>query len=163
MKKSLIVLLCIISVFSASSVFAKKSASKSRWVQVGDKWKYELQSGSGNFVQDKWRGIFDKDGITQKVYYFDYDGFMATGPIVIKEELYVYGEDGAAVTTGFDVNGVHYQTAENGKVIGLPANTDLSMFKRAKTINDNILINAGIATQYDDNNSITPTAPANSQ
>ena len=161
-----LVLFIIIALISSTfifSSFAKRTISKNRWVQVGDKWKYEIGSGSGNYVSDKWKAIFDKDGITQKVYYFDYDGFMVTGPVVIKDALYVFGSDGAAVTTGFDVGENHYDTSENGKVLGLPINFDIYAYPSVKTINDIILISSGIATQYDDQNNITPTAPVNNQ
>ena len=164
MKKLLLVLaLAIFCLVSTFSVFAKRSMSKNRWVQVGDKWKYEVGSGSGNYVSDKFRSVFESDGITQKIYYFDYDGFMVTGPVVIKDALFVFGDDGAAVTTGFDINGVHYSTGENGKVLGLPKHLDLSAYPHVKTINNVIVASNDVATQYDDNNNISPTAPANSQ
>ena len=164
MKKVLLVLtLILLCINSSFSVFAKKTMLKNRWVQVGDKWKYEVGIGSGNYVSDKFRAVFESDGITQKVYYFDYDGFMVTGPVVIKDALFVFGDDGAAVTTGFDINGVHYETGENGKVLGLPKGFNLSVYPYAKTVNNNIVITNGVPTQYDDNNNITPTASANSQ
>ena len=107
--------------------------SKSRWVKVGDNWKYELHENGGDYVTEKWRGIYDPDGFTERVYYFDYNGNMVTGPVVIDGALYVYSENGDAVTTGFEIDGVLYQTDGRGKVLGLPQFFDLSRFNVAVT------------------------------
>ena len=164
MKKVLLFLtLATLSIASIFSTYAKKTVSRNRWVQVGNKWRYEVGIGSGNFVSDKFRSVFDNDGVTQKVYFFDSDGYMVTGPNVIKDVLYVFGDDGAAVTTGFYINGVHYNTALNGKVLGLPQGFDIYVYPKAKTINDSIVINSGVPTQYDDQNNVSPTSPVNSQ
>ncbi len=128
---------------------------KPQWVKVGDNWRYELHEGTKDYVQNKWRAILE-DGIHEKIYYFDYYGNMATGPVVINSVLYVYGDDGAAVTTGFDIDGVHYETDSKGKVLGLPQFYDLSRFKFAVT-DITFNINEGSATAYD-NNLTAPTA-----
>ncbi len=149
-----IVSLIIISITFSFTVFAK-----SRWVKVGDNWRYEIHEGGGDYVTEKWRAIYDSNGVTEKIYYFDYHGNMVTGPVIIKNELYVYGEDGAAVTTGFDIDGIHFETAGNGKVLNVPA----AMKSRFKQVDTNII---GITpdsskTLFDDNNFITPTASSN--
>lgn len=112
----------LISVFTVQLGFCK-----ARWVKVGDSWRYELREGTGNYVTDKWRTI-SLDGVNEHVYYFDSHGNMVTGPVVIKSELYVYSGTGEAVTTGFDIDGVHYETDKKGKVLGLPQFYDLSRF-----------------------------------
>lgn len=130
----------LISVFTVQLGF-----SKARWVKVGGCWRYELREGSGNYVIDKWRTI-SLDGVNENVYYFDSHGNMATGPVVIKSELYVYSNTGEAVTTGFTIDGVYYSTDKKGKVLGLPKNFDLSRFQ-----------------SLDENRILAPTAPADSQ
>ena len=129
---------------------------KGRWIKSGDNWKYEIKEGTGNYVYERWRTILD-DGVTEKVYYFDYYGNMVTGPIVINGVLYVYADTGEAVTTGFDIDGAHYPTDGRGRVLNLPPKFDISRFKSAITAVSSIGQNAE-KTIFDDNNSITPTA-----
>lgn len=155
MKNKLLVFLFsmfLISIFTVQLCF-----TKSRWVKVGDDWRYELQEGSGNYVTERWRGIMD-DGINEKVYYFDFYGNMVTGPVVINGSLYVYADTGEAITTGFDIDGVHYNTDGKGKVLGLPMFFDLSRFKSVDTsfFNPN-----GSQTIYD--NDVKPTASPQAQ
>lgn len=147
----------LIIVLSFSTTFAK-----ARWVKVGDNWRYELHENGGDYVTEKWRSIYDSDGVTLKVYYFDYYGNMVTGPVVINGKLYVYGDDGAAVTTGFDINGLHYNTSGNGEVLGIPQLYDLSVFPVANTqsvVFAKQLIENAEGKYYDDNNNKQPTAP----
>ena len=103
-----------------------------RWVKVGDNWRYEAHAGQKDYVAEKWKMIYE-NGIEEKVYYFDYYGNMVTGPVLINAELYIYGDEGAAVTTGFDYNGIHYETDGKGKVKGLPPNFDYSPYKSVAT------------------------------
>ena len=87
---------------------------------------------------------------------------MVTGPVVINGKLYVYGDDGAAVTTGFDIDGLHYNTSGNGEVLGIPQLYDLSAFPVAYTqsvVFAKQLIENAEGKYYDDNNNIQPTAP----
>ncbi len=149
----------LVSLIIISITFSFTMFAKSRWVKVGDNWRYEIHEGGGDYVTEKWRAIYDSNGVTEKIYYFDYHGNMVTGPVIIKNELYVYGEDGAAVTTGFDIDGIHFETAGNGKVLNVPA----AMKSRFKQVDTNII---GITpdsskTLFDDNNFITPTASSN--
>ena len=149
----------IVSLIIVSTAFSFTLYAKSRWVKVGDNWRYEIHEGGGDYVTEKWRTIFDPNGVTEKIYYFDYHGNMVTGPVIIKNELYVYGEDGAAVTTGFDIDGIHFETAGNGKVLNVPA----ALKSKFKQVDSNII---GITpdsskTLFDDNNFITPTASSN--
>lgn len=148
-------LVAIVVFFSISLI--QVAFCKPQWVKVGDNWRYELHEGTKDYVQSKWRAILE-DGIHEKVYYFDYYGNMATGPIVINSVLYVYGDDGAAVTTGFDIDGVHYETDSRGRVLGLPQFYDLSRFKFAVT-DITVNINADNITVYD-NGVTAPTAAA---
>lgn len=156
MKNRILVLLTsvlLISIFAVQICFCK-----SRWVKVGDNWRYEIGVGSGNYVTERWKSISD-DGVNEKVYYFDIYGNMASGPIVINGDLYAYADTGEAITTGFDIDGVHYETDGKGKVLGLPLFFDLSRFKKANT---EFFIRNGSQTIYDDN-SIMPTAPSQAQ
>ena len=133
--------------------------SKGRWVQVDDKWKYEAHEGTKDYVTDRFRTMFE-DGITEKVYYFDYYGYMVTGPAVIDGGLYIFSENGDAVTTGYDIDGVHYNTDGKGKVLGLPAFFDYSKYKTVATeLSINMNIVSDNKTIYDDQN-IMPTASA---
>ena len=146
-------LLMIISI--CGSVFAKGA-----WKRVGENWRYENHAGSGDYVTEKFKAIYDADGVTEKVYYFDYYGNIATGNVLINFQLYAFGEDGAAITNGVDIDGVHYATEGNGKVVGLPIFFDLSRFPSVYAVNNDISINSGQANVYDDKNNITPTAGA---
>ena len=160
MKKNIRAVFVLIALFVF--LLTEIAFSKGRWVKFGDNWRYELHAGGGDYVTEKWRGIYE-DGLVEKVYYFDYYGNMATGPIVIKGELYIYGDDGAAITTGYDIDGVHYETDGKGKVLGLPLFFDLSPYKVAVTM-DTIMLARSLNTNiniYDDNNNISPTAPSN--
>ena len=155
MKNKILVLLLsilLISVFTAQLCFCK-----GRWVKVGDNWRYDLREGSGNYVTEKWRAISD-DGINEKVYYFDIYGNMVTGPILIDNNLYVYADTGEAITTGYDIDGVHYNTDGKGKVLGLPMFFDLSRFPKANTSFFNPV---GSQTVYDSD--VMPTASAQVQ
>ena len=157
MRKRIIcfVLTVICIVLSVSSV----GFSKPRWVQKGDKWKLELHEGGGDYVADGWKSLFE-NGIDEKVYYFDWYGNMVTGSIVINGKLYVYADTGEAVTTGFDINGAHYDTDPKGMVIGLPQFYDLSAYPVAVTSANYTKVTidtASNATLYEDNN-IVPTA-----
>ncbi len=147
--------LIIISIAFCFTLFAKP-----RWVKVGDNWRYELHAGGGDYVIEKWKSIYDSDGNTEKVYYFDSKGNMVTGPVIIKNELYVYGEDGAAVTTGFDIDGLHFETTGNGKVLSIPA-TLKSRFKQVDESIIGITPNLSNVNIYDNNSNITPTASSN--
>lgn len=151
----------IASLIVISMAFSFTLFAKSRWVKVGDNWRYEVHAGGGDYVTEKWRAIYDSNGVTEKVYYFDYHGNMVTGPVLINNELYVYGEDGAAVTTGFDIDGIHYETAGNGKVLDLPPYIDKSRFKQVETYIIGVTPNSGANVAYDDHNNITPTASSN--
>ena len=152
MKNKSFVLLLSVLLFSLSLV--QFSFSKARWVKVGDNWRYELREGTGNYVMERWREIAD-DGINEKVYYFDAHGNMVTGPIVINGSLYVYAETGEAITTGFDIDNLHYDTDGKGKVLGLPPFFDLSRFRRA----DSAAITLTIPQNEYDNNIIPTAAP----
>ena len=133
--------------------------SKSRWVKDGDKWKYEIREGSGNYVTERWREIAD-NGIDGKVYYFDYYGHMVTGPVLINGALYVYADTGEAITTGYDIDGVHYATDGRGKVLGLPMFFDLSRFAPVMSSTSAMVANNSQVTIYDDNSAVMPTAAA---
>lgn len=155
MKNKILILLfsvLLISVFTAQLCFCKGC-----WVKVGDNWRYDLREGSGNYVTERWRSISD-DGINEKVYYFDIYGNMVTGPILIDNNLYVYADTGEAVTTGYDIDGVHYNTDGKGKVLGLPMFFDLSRFPKANTSFFNPV---GSQTVYDSD--VMPTASAQVQ
>lgn len=139
-------------------IISNFSYAKARWVKVGDNWRYEGHAGGGDYVTERWRAISD-NGVDEKVYYFDYYGNMVTGPVLINAELYIYGDDGAAVTTGFDYDGIHYETDGKGKVKGLPPNFDYSAFKSVATpFTASMNLRESQKTVYDDNNSIMPTA-----
>ena len=131
MKNKITCLFALVTLFSVS-IFSFCFAA-GRWVKVGDNWKYEAHAGQKDYVSEKWKTIFE-NGVEEKVYYFDYYGNMVTGPVVIEGELYVYSENGDAVTTGFDIDGVHYETSSKGKVLGLPQFFDLSRFKQVATM-----------------------------
>ena len=160
MKKNINAILVLITLFVL--IIPEVVFAKPRWVKVGDNWRYELHAGGGDYVTEKWRGIFE-NGLVEKVYYFDYYGNMVTGPIVINNELYIYGTDGAAITTGYDIEGVHYETDGKGKVLGLPSFYDLTPYKVAVT-NSSIMLERKLNSSYniyDDNNNISPIAPSN--
>ncbi len=142
----------LISVFTAQICFCK-----SRWVKVGDNWRYEIREGSGNYVTERWRAISD-DGVNEKVYYFDIYGNMVTGAVLINDELYVYAETGEAITTGYDIDGVHYNTDGKGKVLGLPIFFDRSRFPK---VNSSFFNPSGSQTIYDSD--VMPTAKAQVQ
>ena len=147
--------LIVISIAFSVTIFAK-----SRWVKVGDNWRYEVHEGGGDYVTEKFRAIYDADGVTEKVYYFDYKGNMVTGPVIINNELYVYGEDGAAITTGFDIDGIQFETAGNGKVLNVPP-TIKARFKQVDTKIVGITPDSSNRNVYDDNGPIMPTASSN--
>lgn len=153
---SLIICTLVIATTLCNFVFARGA-----WKKVGENWRYENHAGSGDYVVDKFKTIYDSDGITPKTYYFDYFGNMVTGPVLIKGNLYVFDDQGAAVTTGFDIDGAHYNTEGNGKVVGLPIFFDLSRFSSVYSVGSDIAINLGQGNVFDDKNNITPTAPAN--
>ena len=150
-----------ISLIVISIAFTLTIYAKSRWVKVGDNWRYEVHEGGGDFVTEKWKAIYDKDGVTEKVYYFDYNGNMVTGPVCINNDLYVFGDDGAAVTTGFDIDGEHFETSSRGKVLGLPVFYDKSRFKQVASRFVGINVDSSGKNIYDDNNMIMPTASSN--
>lgn len=134
--------------------------AKSRWVKVGDNWRYEVHEGGGDFVTERFRGIYDADGVVEKVYYFDYHGNMVTGPVIINNELYVFGEDGAAIKTGFDIDGIHFETTGNGKVLNVPPELKYR-FRQVDTRIMGITPDSSSKNLFDDNNAITPTASSN--
>lgn len=157
MKKYLSLLFCtIIMITTVSNVVFARGA----WKKVGDNWRYENHAGAGDYVSERFKTIYDSDGVTAKTYYFDFLGNMVTGPTVINAQLYVFDDEGAAVTTGFDIDGVHYNTEGNGKVVGLPIFFDLTRFKSVYSAQSDMVANLAERNAFDDNNNITPTAPA---
>lgn len=147
-----VIKVCIVALLAVLAVINFVFAGN--WVKVDDNWRYEKHRGDKDYLQEKWREI---DG---KVYYFDYDGNMVKGPVVIDGRLYIYDDnDGFAITTGFDIDGIHYETSGKGLVMGLPKFTDLSNFPKAKTFASGIQVSNN-NTIYDDNNNVTPTAPS---
>ena len=150
----------VLSLVIVSSTLSFNLYARSRWVKVGDNWRYEVHEGGGDFVTEKWRAIYDQNGVTEKVYYFDYIGNMVTGPVIINNELYVYGEDGAAITTGFDIDGIHFETEGNGKVLNVPP-TIKAKFKQVDTKIVGITPDSSNRNVYDDNGPIMPTASSN--
>ncbi len=157
MKKYLSLLFCtIIMITTVSNVVFARGA----WKKVGDNWRYENHAGAGDYVMERFKTIYDSDGITATTYYFDYFGNMVTGPVLIKGQLYIFDDEGGAVTTGFDIDGTHYSTEGNGRVVGLPINFDTSRFKSVYSVATDMAINLAERNAFDDNNNITPTAPA---
>ncbi|MBR3288476.1 MAG: hypothetical protein IKI71_01760 [Lachnospiraceae bacterium] len=156
MKNKIIVLAITIMLFVLAMF--DLGFCRGRWIKSGDNWKYETKEGTGNYVYEKWRTILD-DGVTEKVYYFDYYGNMVTGKVLINGSPYIYADTGEAITTGFDINGAHYATDGRGKVLGLPKNFDLSIFKPVASVLSN-LNNYVEKTVYDDDNAVMPTAAA---
>ena len=156
MKKVILFIISIILIITfCTGIFAKGA-----WKRLGNNWRYESHAGSGDYVTEKFKSIYDADGVTEKVYYFDYFGNMVTGLVLINSNLYAFGEDGAAMNNGVDIDGVHYDTEGNGKVLGLPIFFDIYKYPSVYTVGDNIAINSGQGNIYDDNNNILPTAPA---
>lgn len=149
-----------ISLIFISIAFSVTIFAKSRWVKVGDNWRYEVHEGGGDYVTEKFRAIYDADGVTEKVYYFDYHGNMVTGPVLIYNELYAFGEDGAAIKTGFDIDGIHFETSGNGKVLNVPAAMK-SRFKQVDTMIIGITPGSQNNNLYDNNSIIAPTASSN--
>ena len=78
--------------------------------------------------------------------------------ILIDNNLYVYTDTGEAVTTGYDIDGVHYNTDGRGKVLGLPMFFDLSRFPKANT---SLFNPVGSQTVYDSD--VMPTVSAQVQ
>lgn len=147
------IVIAVLSVlFFTTLVYAKH-----RWVKVGDNWRFELHEGAGDYIYEKFRQIDDK------VYYFDFYGNMVTGPVLINNDLYIFNSEGAAVTTGFDVNGAHYETAGNGKVLNLPSDFDKSKYPPVYTTFNDMFKNTSNVTLYDDNNNMGPAALAGNQ
>lgn len=143
----------LVIAFLSVVLFASFVYARHRWVKVGDNWRYELHEGSGDYVVERFREI------DNKVYYFDGKGNMVTGAVLINYDLYIFGEDGAAVTTGFDYNGEHFETMGNGKVLNLPIFFDKSKYPSVNNTTNIMSGNLGNQTVYDNNNT-APTAPA---
>ena len=166
MKKGISFIISIVVTIAFCSVTFAKGA----WKRIGNNWRYENHAGSGDYVTEKFKAIYDADGVTEKVYYFDYFGNMVTGLVLINANLhyddrdeyanYSFGEDGVAMKNGVDIDGVHYDTEGNGKVLGLPIFFDIYKYPSVYTVGNNIAINSGQTNFYDDKNNITPTAPA---
>ena len=43
----------VLSLVIVSSTLSFNLYARSRWVKVGDNWRYELHEGGGNFVTEK--------------------------------------------------------------------------------------------------------------
>ena len=151
-KVNKILFTTILLIFSISNIIFA-----GRWVQVGDNWRYERHNGGGDYIMERWW----EDINANKVYYFDFYGNMVSGPIVINSKLYIYADTGEAITTGFDIDGVHYETSGKGEVLGLPQNFDLSAYPVAVTDSMMKLQNITANNQknvYDDNSNAAPVA-----
>lgn len=156
------ILVILLVVLSSFVTFAA-----GEWVQDGDKWKYK--TNKLGYLSERWSEIPMGSG---KVYYFDYFEHMVTGFNVIKDELYIYNDDGTAKTDGVLIGEQVYPTDGKGKVLNLPIGFDLSLYPKAASSTEygaaptSLLGQANLASQaYQEMGTdiLAPTATANQQ
>ena len=86
--------------------YARNPAPKSGWEKSSKGYRYKLTTGK--YVKNKFKKI---DG---KTYYFDGDGYRATGFKTIDSKTYYFGSNGVMRTGMKSINGAKYYFESNG-------------------------------------------------